>query len=242
VSAAAYARRPATNQESAAALGLPSVNPALFDPGRASPATLHKLPVQLAAPVVHAYSQSLAARVLGLRAGLVGRVRAVVVPQEVPLRGTARAASPDIGDVFAMPRVPDADQNLARAAGQLLSMNVGRCTAPCARFAVDEARSVCGQVASANDDTRSADHPVAEGCPRTGEGCSTGVRPPIEARASDVGPGGAAPHRTGEDDFGTLAAAWQYGLNTDASPTGKPEPTVDLPAAKCAAARGRLFD
>jgi EmrB/QacA subfamily drug resistance transporter len=83
------------------------------------PTALHALPEPVSAPVIQAYSDSL--HVVFLAAAPVGLVAFVLAffLKEVPLRDTARAAAPDLGDGFAMPEARTDDRELERAVATL---------------------------------------------------------------------------------------------------------------------------
>ena len=83
------------------------------------PTALHALPDAVSAPVIKAYSDSL--HVVFLAAAPVGLVAFVLAffLKEVPLRDTARAAAPDLGDGFAMPEARTDDRELERAVATL---------------------------------------------------------------------------------------------------------------------------
>jgi EmrB/QacA subfamily drug resistance transporter len=83
------------------------------------PSALHALPDSVSAPVIQAYSDSL--HVVFLAAAPVGLVAFALAffLKEVPLRDTARAAAPDLGDGFAMPEARTDDRELERAVATL---------------------------------------------------------------------------------------------------------------------------
>jgi len=83
------------------------------------PTALHALPESVSAPVIKAYSDSL--HVVFLAAAPVGLVAFALAffLKEVPLRDTARAAAPDLGDGFAMPESRTDDRELERAVATL---------------------------------------------------------------------------------------------------------------------------
>jgi EmrB/QacA subfamily drug resistance transporter len=83
------------------------------------PTALHALPDSVSAPVIQAYSDSL--HVVFLAAAPVGLVAFALAffLKEVPLRDTARAAAPDLGDGFAMPEARTDDRELERAVATL---------------------------------------------------------------------------------------------------------------------------
>ncbi|WIX91193.1 MDR family MFS transporter [Amycolatopsis sp. DG1A-15b] len=83
------------------------------------PTALHALPEPVSAPVIQAYSDSL--HVVFLAAAPVGLVAFALAffLKEIPLRDTARAAAPGLGDGFAMPEARTDDRELERAVATL---------------------------------------------------------------------------------------------------------------------------
>ncbi|HEY3463517.1 MAG TPA: MDR family MFS transporter [Amycolatopsis sp.] len=83
------------------------------------PTALHALPESVSAPVIKVYSDSL--HVVFLAAAPVGLLAFALAffLKEVPLRDTARAAAPDLGDGFAMPEARTDDRDLERAVATL---------------------------------------------------------------------------------------------------------------------------
>ncbi|WIV55061.1 MDR family MFS transporter [Amycolatopsis nalaikhensis] len=83
------------------------------------PTALHALPESVSAPVIKVYSDSL--HVVFLAAAPVGLLAFALAffLKEVPLRDTARAAAPDLGDGFAMPEARTDDRELERAVATL---------------------------------------------------------------------------------------------------------------------------
>ncbi|NBH09291.1 MDR family MFS transporter [Amycolatopsis sp. SID8362] len=83
------------------------------------PTALHALPASVSAPVIKVYSDAL--HVVFLAAAPVGLVAFALAffLKEVPLRDTARAAAPDLGDGFAMPEARTDDRELERAVATL---------------------------------------------------------------------------------------------------------------------------
>ena len=84
------------------------------------PLALHHLPATISEPVIGAYADSL--HIVFLYAAPVGLVAFVLAffLKEMPLRDTARAAAPDLGDGFAMPEAHEHDRGLERAIATLL--------------------------------------------------------------------------------------------------------------------------
>ncbi|WP_375487426.1 MDR family MFS transporter [uncultured Mycobacterium sp.] len=84
-----------------------------------SPEALHRLPRQLAAPIVDAYAASLTQVFLwAVPVAVVGFILALFL-KEVPLRDIAYRAA-DLGDGFAMPTTQSPDEMLETAIGRLL--------------------------------------------------------------------------------------------------------------------------
>lgn len=94
----------------------PGVNPAVTH----TPKALHTLPAERIAPVVHAYAQSLDKVFLwAAPVALAGFLLALAL-KEVPLRGSARASSGDLGDGFGMPTQESSEQRLERTIAAIL--------------------------------------------------------------------------------------------------------------------------
>ncbi|WIX99702.1 MDR family MFS transporter [Amycolatopsis mongoliensis] len=112
-----YANQLAPNL--AAAVAAHPVPPGVDPRALQVPTALHALPDAVAAPVIQAYSDSL--HVVFLAAAPVGLVAFALAffLKEVPLRDTARAAAPDLGDGFAMPEARTDDRELERAVATL---------------------------------------------------------------------------------------------------------------------------
>jgi hypothetical protein len=90
-----------------------------------SPEALHKLPPEMAAPVVAAYADALDHVFLyAAPVAVVGFVLALCLKQ-VPLRNTAAGSSVDMGEGFAMPTTESPEQLLENAVGRLLRGNSG---------------------------------------------------------------------------------------------------------------------
>ena len=80
-----------------------------------TPAALHGVPRARAAPLVHAYAQSLDRVYLwAVPVAVIGFLVALFL-KEVPLRGTAQASAGDMGDGFGMPTQETSEQRLERA-------------------------------------------------------------------------------------------------------------------------------
>jgi hypothetical protein len=210
-----------------------------------SPEALHKLPAQYADPLVHAYAQSLHVVFL---AGVPVALAALVLSfflKEVPLRGTARAAATDIGDGFAMPEPPDADQGLQRAvAGLLRKEHAQMSTVALARAhsPLDEAEAWC--VVKVRASLR-----------RYGSATMTGIAESVRVPEKVLRPAfnnvinsgylredtdGLHLTDKGEQEFGTLSAAWQEWV-AERLADWNPASEIDLPAALARLAR-RLFE
>jgi EmrB/QacA subfamily drug resistance transporter len=110
-----YANQLTPNLAAAVASLPPGVDPRALQ----VPTALHALPGAVSAPVIKAYSDSL--HVVFLAAAPVGLVAFALAffLKEVPLRDTARAAAPDLGDGFAMPEARTDDRELERAVATL---------------------------------------------------------------------------------------------------------------------------
>ncbi|WP_370963258.1 DHA2 family efflux MFS transporter permease subunit [Amycolatopsis sp. cg9] len=110
-----YANQLTPNLAAAVASVPPGVDPRALQ----VPTALHALPDAVSAPVIKAYSDSL--HVVFLAAAPVGLVAFALAffLKEVPLRDTARAAAPDLGDGFAMPEARTDDRELERAVATL---------------------------------------------------------------------------------------------------------------------------
>ncbi len=90
-----------------------------------SPEALHRLPHDVAAPVVAAYADALD-RVFLFAApvAVIGFVLALCLKQ-VPLRNSAAGGSSDMGEGFAMPTTESSEQMLENAVGRMLRGNSG---------------------------------------------------------------------------------------------------------------------
>jgi hypothetical protein len=193
--------------------------------------------------VVHAYAQSLHVVFLaGVPVALAAFVLSLFL-KEVPLRGTARAAATDMGEGFAMPESPDADQNLERALANLLRKERRQMhRAVLAVSPLDEAEAWC-VVKVAFGERRHGAAPItriAEEVHVPAKVLQPAFDHAIEAGFLRSAQDGLHLTELGEDEFGTLAAAWQDWV-TERLADWNPEATVDLPAAMARLAR-RLFD
>jgi EmrB/QacA subfamily drug resistance transporter len=210
-----------------------------------SPEALHRLPARYADPVVHAYAQSLHVVFL---AGVPVALAALVLSfflKEVPLRGTARAAATDIGDGFAMPEPPGPDHGLQRAVAGLLRKEhapMSTVALAHAHSPLDEAEAWCVVKVWAS---------LRRYGSATVAGIAEGVQVPAKvlrpAFNNVVNSGYLAEdadglHLTdkGEQEFGTLSAAWQEWV-AERLADWNPETEIDLPAALARLAR-RLFE
>ncbi|HEY0805609.1 MAG TPA: MDR family MFS transporter, partial [Pseudonocardiaceae bacterium] len=208
-----------------------------------SPAALHKLPAVVAQPVVHAYAQSLHVVFLaGVPVALAAFVLSLFLKQ-VPLRDTARAAAADMGDGFAMPEPSDADQGLERALGKLLRKERRQMSrAVLATSPLDEADAWC-VVKVRMTERRHGTAPIGTIADAVGVPASV-LRPAfdhaIETGYLAEGPDGLHLTGQGEQEFGTLAAAWQEWV-TERLADWNPGGEIDLPAAMARLAR-QLFD
>jgi EmrB/QacA subfamily drug resistance transporter len=210
-----------------------------------SPEALHKLPTRYSAPVVQAYADSLHVVFL---AGVPVALAALVLSfflKEVPLRGTSRASAADMGDGFAMPEPSDSDQGLQRALAALLRKERGPISTVALAHAaspLDEAEAWC--VVNVRACAR-------KGGPATVAAIADEVRVPekvlrpafdrvIATGYLAEGPGGLTLTDLGEQEFGTLSAAWQEWV-AERLADWNPESEVELPAALARLAR-RLFE
>ena len=90
-----------------------------------SPQALHHLPVEVAAPVIAAYADSLSKVFLyAAPVALVGFVLALFLKQ-VPLRDAAASGSMDLGEGFGMPTTQSPEKLLEVAVGRLLQRTHG---------------------------------------------------------------------------------------------------------------------
>jgi MFS family permease len=220
--------------------------PAGVDPRAVqSPEALHKLPAAISAPVVHAYAQSLHVVFLaGVPVALAALVLSLFL-KEVPLRGTSRAAVTELGDGFAMPESADADQSLQKALAGLLRKERGQMSTVALAHAhspLDEAEAWCVVKVRACQ---------RKGGPATVAGIAESVRVPekvlrpafdnvIAAGYLADGLDGLRLTDRGEQEFGTLSAAWQEWV-AERLADWNPEAEVALPAALARLAR-QLFE
>jgi hypothetical protein len=163
--------------------------------------------------------------------------------KEVPLRGTARAAAADMGEGFAMPESADADQGLERALAKLLRRERRQMSvAVLATSPLDEAEAWC--VVKVHMAERRLGAASVAGI-ADAVGVPAKVLQPAFDHATAIGyveqrPDGLHLTETGEQEFGTLAAAWQEWV-TERLADWNPGLEIDLPAAMARLAR-RLFD
>ncbi|WP_033287906.1 MDR family MFS transporter [Amycolatopsis jejuensis] len=94
----------------------PGADPRMVD----TPQALRQLPAAISEPLIGAYADAL--HVVFLYVAPVGLAAFVLsfFLKEMPLRDTARAAAPDLGDGFAMPEAHEQDRELERALATLL--------------------------------------------------------------------------------------------------------------------------
>ena len=84
------------------------------------PQSVHALPPTIQHSVINAYSEAIHTVFFwAAPVGLIALVLALFL-KELPLRDTARAAAPDLGDGFGMPEARDCDQQLERAVSLLI--------------------------------------------------------------------------------------------------------------------------
>jgi EmrB/QacA subfamily drug resistance transporter len=211
-----------------------------------SPEALHKLPAAISEPVVHAYAQSLHVVFLaGVPVALAAFVLSLFL-KEVPLRGTSRASATDMGDGFAMPEPSDADQRLQRALASLLRKERGQMSTVAlahAQSPLDEAEAWCvvkvraGQrrrgrttVADIADEVRVPEKVLR---PAFDNVITAGylIEDQNGLRLTDMG----------EQEFGTLSAAWQEWVAERLADWSPEMATDDLPSAAARLAR-QLFE
>jgi hypothetical protein len=102
----------------------------------ASPEALHAFPAADIAVIVHAYAAAIQGTFLwAVPAGVVALVFALLL-KEVPLRGTVREVSSDLGEAFGMPDRRDSESTLESAIGRLMRRH--------GREAIQQARSTSG--------------------------------------------------------------------------------------------------
>jgi EmrB/QacA subfamily drug resistance transporter len=100
----------------AALAASPKVDPTAI----ASPELLHSFPAADIVAIVHAYAQAIQGTFLwAVPAGVVALLFALLL-EEVPLRGTAREVSNDMGEAFGMPDARDSSTSLESAIGRLM--------------------------------------------------------------------------------------------------------------------------
>ncbi|MCT4353223.1 MFS transporter [Streptomyces sp. Je 1-79] len=103
----------------AAAVAGPGLDPSEIATAATSPAGVHALPDEVAAPIVQAYADTLHTVFLWtVPVAAIGFVVALFLKQ-VPLRDTARASAPDMGEGFGSPTT-------AGDSAKLLELTVGR--------------------------------------------------------------------------------------------------------------------
>jgi hypothetical protein len=206
---------------------------------------LHRLPAAVSAPIVHAYAQSLHVVFLaGVPVAVVAFVLSLFL-KEVPLRGTSRAAATELGEGFGKPESADADQSLQRAVAGLLRKERGQMSTLAlvhAHSPLDEAEAWCVVKVRACQRKR---------CPPTVAAIAESVRVPeavlrpafdrvIAAGYLAEDADGLRLTDRGEQEFGTLSAAWQEWV-AERLADWNPEVEMDLPAALARLAR-RLFE
>jgi EmrB/QacA subfamily drug resistance transporter len=213
-----------------------------------SPEGLHRLPAAVAEPVVHAYAQALHTVFLaGVPVALAALVLSLFL-KEVPLRGTSRAAATDMGDGFAMPEQPDADQRLQRALASLLRRERGRMSTVALAHAhspLDEAEAWCVVKVRARRRGAGTAGVVTVAAIADEMGVPAKVLRPAFDNVITAGylaedEDGLRLTDSGEQEFGTLSAAWQEWV-AERLADWNPEVEADLPAALARLAR-RLFE
>ncbi|MER6911876.1 MDR family MFS transporter [Streptomyces sp. NPDC000594] len=114
------ALRPELSDGIAAAARTGTVDPATAATAATSPDGVKGLPPEAAAPIVHAYQEALQTVFLWtVPVALLGFLVALLL-KEVPLRDSARLASPDLGEGFAQPTEGDSQRLLERAVADVL--------------------------------------------------------------------------------------------------------------------------
>jgi EmrB/QacA subfamily drug resistance transporter len=210
-----------------------------------SPEALHKLPAAYADPIVHAYAQSLHVVFLaGVPVALAALVLSLFL-KEVPLRGTARASATDLGDGFAMPEPPDADQCLQRAVAALLRKehaNMSTIALTHAASPLDEAEAWCVVRVRAFQRRygKATVDAMADGVRIPAKVLRPAFDSTVVAGYLTDGADGLRLTDKGEQEFGTLSAAWQEWV-TEQLADWNPETEENLPGALARLAR-RLFE
>jgi MFS family permease len=210
-----------------------------------SPEGLRALPSSVAAPIVHAYAQSLHVVFLaGVPVALVAFVLSLFL-KEVPLRGTSRAAASDMGDGFGMPDSPDKDQSLQRALAGLLRKERGQMSTVAlahAQSPLDEAEAWC--VVKVRACRQKEAKATVAGIAQSVQVPEKVLRPAfdnvIAAGYLTEGPAGLRLTDRGEQEFGTLSAAWQEWV-AERLADWNPEGEIELPGALARLAR-QLFE
>lgn len=210
-----------------------------------SPEALHRLPPAVAAPIVHAYAQALHVVFLaGVPVALVAFALSWFL-KEVPLRGTSRAAATDIGDGFAMPEPTDAERSLQRALACLLRKERGQMSTVAlahARSPLDEAEAWCVvKVRAMRRRCGSATvAAIAESVKLPPKVLRPAFDEVIRSGYLVEGVDGLRLTDAGEQEFGTLSAAWQEWV-AERLADWNPEGEIDLSGALARTAR-RLFE
>jgi hypothetical protein len=165
--------------------------------------------------------------------------------KEVPLRGTALAAATDLGDGFAMPESSDSAQRLQRALASMLRKERGQMSTVALAHAdsqLDEAQAWCVVTVRAGRRRRGSAtvESIAEDVAVPADVLRPAFDRAIAAGYLESGPDGLRLTATGEEEFGTLSAAWQ-GWVAERFADWNPDLASELPGAMARLAR-RLFD
>ncbi|HEX3783643.1 MAG TPA: MDR family MFS transporter [Pseudonocardiaceae bacterium] len=206
---------------------------------------LHKLPKAVAAPITHAYAQSLDTVFLtGVPVAIVALVLALFL-KEVPMRGTTRANATDMGEAFGMPDAADKDRKLEQAIATLLRketipMSTAALTHSTANL--DEADAWCVMQIHLQRRQRKAPtlQAIAERVRVPAQVLAPAFNRAINGGYLADGDVGYSLTNTGEAEFGKLSAGWQEWV-VERLADWNPEIEADLPAALARLGR-RLFD
>ncbi|MFE2043801.1 MDR family MFS transporter [Streptomyces sp. NPDC059477] len=102
------------------AIATGAADPRTITRAATSPEGLHRLPAEAAAPIIHAYAETLQTVFRWtVPIAAVGFVVALFLKQ-VPLRDSSRLSSTDMGDAFAQPHGPDSQRVLEGSVGRIL--------------------------------------------------------------------------------------------------------------------------
>ena len=214
-----------------------------------TPALLHKLPSALSAPFVHVYAEAIQPVFrIGAPIAVLALLLAIFL-KEVPLRGTARAAtsgiSDGIGDGFAVPQSPDRDKELERELAKLLKKERGRMTGVAlARSDSELSEMQAWCLVETHITRRVHGHATVEWVAERVKVPAPVLAPAFQLTAEagyliDVD-GQLYLTDAGEQEFGKLAAAWQEWVAEQLA-DWNPEVEQELPGALARLGR-RLFE